>query len=56
MRQPRAGKPVPVHSSEAQQIVNLIPRDFDKIPEAEDEARNWILRDHYYSVDIPRNS
>jgi hypothetical protein len=34
----------------------VLMRDFDQIESAEEEAKTWVERGHYYSADIPRNS
>jgi hypothetical protein len=34
----------------------MLSHDFDKIPEAEDRAREWVNKGHLFEVDIPRGN
>lgn len=34
----------------------ILNRDFDKIPEAEDEAISWVGKGHILETDIPRGN
>jgi len=34
----------------------ILGRDFDKIPEAEDEAISWVSKGHVLETDLPRGS
>lgn len=58
MPQPRTGyrKPVsPLHAVTSP-ISEMLPRDFDNIPEAEGEYRDLCLKGHVIETDVPRNS
>lgn len=49
-------KPVsPLHAVTSP-ISEMLPRDFDNIPEAEGEAVGWVLKGHVIETDVPRNS
>ena len=50
MRQTRAGRHRPVHSLQAvtSPISEMLPRDFDAIPEAEDELRREVMAGHLF--------
>lgn len=56
----RTGKHKPVHSGPYSPPflpkTSILTPDFDKIPEAEDEAVEWVSRGHILETDIPRNS
>lgn len=50
-------KPVFKHPQESRcAIYDLLPRNFDNIPEAEGEAVGWVLKGHVIETDVPRNS
>ena len=50
MRKPSAGRHRPVHSLQAviSPVSEMLPRDFDAIPEAEDELRREVMAGHLF--------
>jgi hypothetical protein len=58
MKETRTGHNRPVHRIHAitSPVSEMLPRDFDQIETAEDQARDWVGRGHYFSAEIPRNS